>query len=66
MAKKFITIPKGVDTNKPLDKAYQLFESVVSSFKTQLQQKKEEQENENSVLLKNQYTTFSSSHNTLK
>ena len=50
----------------PLEKSYQLFESLVSSFKTQLQEKKEEHVEETSILLRNQYTTFSVAHNVLK
>ena len=35
--------PVETDTNKPLEKAYQLFESVMSNLQEQLQTKREEQ-----------------------
>ena len=53
---QFITMSKGVDRNKPLDKAYRLFESVVW---------REEHEEETTMLLKNQHTTFSASYNNI-
>ena len=37
LARQFIPILKGVDTDKPLDKSYQLFKSIVSKFQAQLQ-----------------------------
>ena len=40
-AKQFISILEGVETDKPLDKAYQIFVSVVSKFQAQLQERKE-------------------------
>ena len=66
LAQKVILIPEGADTDKPLDHAYKLFESVVSSLQTQLQEKKEENIEHTSVLLRNQYTTFSKAHKVLK
>ena len=46
------------DTDKPLEKAYQLFESVVSNLQTQLLIKRDKQKEETFVLLRQQYTTF--------
>ena len=66
LVKQFITIPEGVDTKKPLDKAYQLFESFVLKLQAQLQERTEEQAEEATILLRNQYTTFSAAHNLLK
>ena len=66
LARKVIIVPEEVDTEIPLKKSYQLFESVVSSFQERLQENKEEKEEETSVLLINQYTTFSEAHNLLK
>ena len=40
---KIIPGAEETDTDKPLERAYQLFESVMSSLQTQLQEKKEEQ-----------------------
>ena len=48
-----------VDTDKPLEKAYQLFESVVSTLQVHMQNKKEEKKEETSRLLMQQYTSFS-------
>ena len=50
------------DRDKPLERAYHLFESVVSNLQTQLQTKKEEQAEETFVLLKQQFTTFSEAY----
>ena len=49
----------GTDTEKPLKRAYQLFESVMSNIQTQLQTKKEEKAEQTFVQLKQQFTTFS-------
>ena len=40
-----------VDIDKPLEKEYQLFESVVSTLQVQMQNTKEEQKEETSRLL---------------
>ena len=40
------------DIDKPLEKSYQLFESVVSNLEMQLHIKKDEKKEENSVLLR--------------
>ena len=61
-------LPKAneLDTNKPIERAYQLLESVVSNLQAQLQTKKEEQKEETSMLLRQQYTTFSEAHKVLQ
>ena len=56
----------GTNTNKPLERAYQLFESVMSNIQTQLQTKKEEQAEETFVLLKQQFTAFLEAHKVLQ
>ena len=40
------------DTNKPLEKLYQLFESVMSNLQMQLQIKKDEEKEKTYVLLR--------------
>ena len=54
------------DTDKPLERAYQLFESIVSNLQTQLQTKKDEQVEETFVLLRQKYTKFSEARKVLK
>ena len=56
----------GTNTNKPLERAYQLFESVMSNLQTQLQTKMEEQEEETCVLLKQQFRTFLEAYKVLQ
>ena len=46
------------DTDKPLEKEYQLLESVMLNLQTQLQSKKDEQKEETSMLLRQRHTTF--------
>ena len=46
LAQSVIPGPMEGDTNKPLEKSYQLFESVVSTLHTQMQNTKEEQKEE--------------------
>ena len=58
--------PAETGTNKPLEKAYQLFESVVSTLQEQIQAKKEEQKEETSVLLRQQFIAFSEAHKVLQ
>ena len=58
--------PIEVDTDKPLERAYQLFESMVSALKTQLQEIKEEQKEETARLLMAQHTAFSEAYKVLQ
>ena len=50
--------PIEVDIDKPLERAYQLFESIVSALKAQIQETKEEQKEETARLLMAQHTPF--------
>ena len=54
------------DTEKPLERAYQLFESVMSNLQRQLQIKRNEQNEETFVLLRQQYIAFSEAHKVLQ
>ena len=54
------------DTDKPLEKAYQLLESVVLTLQSHLQNTKEDQIEETSRLLRQQYTAFSEAHKVLQ
>ena len=54
------------DIDKPLERVYQLFKSVVSNLQTRLQSKKDEQKEETFVLLRKQYTTFFEAHKVLQ
>ena len=58
--------PIEADTDKPLEKAYQLFESVVSTLQIHLQNTKEDQKEETSRPLRPQYTAFSEAHKVLQ
>ena len=55
-----------IDTDRPLEKAYQLFESVVSALQAQRQDTKEEQKEETVRLLTQQHTTFAEAHKVLR
>ena len=55
-----------VGTNKPLEKAYQLFESVVATLEVHIQNNKEDKKEETSRLLMQQYTAFSKAYNVLQ
>ena len=54
------------DTDKPLEKAYHLFESVVSTLQVQMQNTKEEQKEETYRLLMQQYTSFLEAYKVLQ
>ena len=58
--------PTKVDTDKPLEKAYQLFESVVSMLQAQMQDTRDEQKEEIARLLMQQHTTFSEAYKVLQ
>ena len=51
-----------VGTNKPLEKAYQLFESVVATLQVHIQNTKEDKKEETSRLLMQQYIAFSEAY----
>ena len=58
--------PIKVDTDKPLERAYQLFESMVSTLQAHIQEKKEEQKEETARLLMAQHTAFSEAYKVLQ
>ena len=66
LAQQVILVPEEADTDKLLEKTYKLFESVMSSLLTQLQEKKEDQTKQTFVLLRNEYKMFSKAHEVLK
>ena len=55
-----------VDTDKPLERVYHLFESMVSALKAQIQETKEEQKEETARLLMAQHTAFSEAYKVLQ
>ena len=61
-----ISGPVEVDIDKPLERAYQLFESMVSTLQAQIQDTKEEQKEETIWLLMEQHTAFSESYKMLQ
>ena len=60
-----ILVPTEVNTDKPLEKAYQLFESVVSVLQAQRQDTKEEQKEKTARLLTQQHTAFAEAYKVL-
>ena len=54
------------DINKPLEKSYQLFESMVSTLQKQMQNTKQEQKEETTRLLMQQHTAFSEAYKVLR
>ena len=58
--------PTKVDTDKPLKKSYQLFESVVSMLQEQMQDTRQEQKEETTRLLMQQHTIFSEAYKVLQ
>ena len=58
--------PTEDDTNKPLEKSYQLFESVVSELQTHMSNTKEEEKEETAQMLMQQHTTFSKAYKVMQ
>ena len=58
--------PIEIDTDKPLERAYQLFESMVSTLQDHIQETKEEQKEETARLLMAQHTAFSEAYKVLQ
>ena len=58
--------PLEVDTDRPLERAYQLFEGMVSTIQTHRQETKIEQQEETAQLLLTQYTAFSEAYKVLQ
>ena len=55
-----------VDTEKSLERSYQLFESVVSALQAQIQETKEEKKEETVRLLMEHHTAFSEAYKVLQ
>ena len=55
-----------VDTEKPLERAYHLFESMVLTLQAHIQETKEEQKEETARLLMAQHTAFSEAYKVLQ
>ena len=58
--------PIEVDTDRPLERAYQLFEMMVSTVQTRMQETKEEKKEETVRLLLAQHTAFSEAYKVLQ
>ena len=58
--------PLEADTDKPLEKSYQLFESVVGTLQEHIKNTKEDKKEETSRLLTKQYTSFSEAYKVLQ
>ena len=66
LAQSVILGPMEANTDKPLEKAYQLFKSMVSVLHVQMQNTREEQKEETVSLLTHQHTTFSEAYKVLQ
>ena len=66
LAQSMILGSTKVDTDKPLEKSYQLFESMVSTLHTQMQNTREEKKEETTRLLMQQHTTLSKAYKVLQ
>ena len=66
LAQSVMPGPIEVDTDKPLERAYQLFETMASALKAQIQETKEEQKEETARLLVAQHTTFSKAYKVMQ
>ena len=58
--------PIEVDTDRPLERAYQLFETMVSTIQTRMQETKEGQKEETVRLLLAQHTAFLEAYKVLQ
>ena len=65
LAQSIMSSPIEVDTDKPLERVYQLFESMVSALHAHIQETKEEQKEETARLLMAQHTAFSEAYKVL-
>ena len=66
LAHSFMPGPVEFDTGKPLERAYQLFEIMVSALQAHIQETKEEQKEETARLLMAQHTAFSEAYKVLQ
>ena len=58
--------PIDIDTDQPLERAYQLFEAMILIIQTRLQETKEGQKEETVRLLLAQHTAFSEAYKVLQ
>ena len=61
-----IPSPVEVDTDRPLERAYHLFETMVSTVQARMQETKEEKKEETAQLLLAQHTAFSEAYKVLQ
>ena len=66
LAQFVILGPIEIDTDKPLERVYQLFECMVSTLQAHIQETKEEQKEETARLLMAQHTAFSEPYKVLQ
>ena len=66
LAQTVIPGPIEVDTDRPLERAYQLFETMVSTVQTRMQETQEEQKEETVRLLLAQHTAFLEAYKVLQ
>ena len=66
LAQMVIPSPLKVDTDRPLERAYHLFEGMVSTIQTHRQETKAEQKEETARLLLTQHTAFSEAYKVLQ
>ena len=66
LAQSVIPGPIEVDMDRPLERAYQLFETMVSTVQARLQETKEEQKEETARLLLAQHTAISEAYKVLQ
>ena len=66
LAQTVVPGPVEVATDRPLERAYQLFEGMVSTIQTHLQETKAEQKEETARLLLTQHTAFSEAYKVLQ
>ena len=66
LAQSVMPGPIEVDTDRSIERAYQLFESMVSTLQVHIQETKEEQKEETAKLLMAQHTAFSEAYKVLQ
>ena len=66
LAQMVIPGPLEIETDRPLERAYQLFEGMVSTIQTHRQETKTEQQEETARLLLTQHTAFSEAYKVLQ
>ena len=66
LAHSIMPSPIEIDTDRPLERAYQLFESMVSTLQAHIKETKEEKKEETVRLLMAQHTAFSEAYKVLQ